>query len=236
MKFIRETLYEGFVRSGSDKLSSLGIGKIQLIKEWVEKIDLKNYTINDDYTIDVIGTINLYQKIIPEYIHFGIVKGYFNCSETGIKTLNGLIKQCWSFSCIGNELKSLEGGPTSVRGVYNCSENLLTSLKGVSKDVTSLFCDHNNLRDLEYCPMNKDGMLISLFCQNNLLTSLKGSPKIIEGDFSIQDNLLKSLKYAPKSVSGDIWLGTNNLSASEIKFYKNSIVLGGKIYSKNQSK
>lgn len=72
-----------------------------LIKRWLKKYGITNYTINDDYTIDIAGNINLTYKSLkkfPSFIQFRIVKGNFNCSY--------------------NELISLKGAPREVGDVF----------------------------------------------------------------------------------------------------------------------
>lgn len=50
------------------------------IREWLDKYNIKNYTINDDLTIDVNGDVNLNNEEstklakLPEYIKFNVVK------------------------------------------------------------------------------------------------------------------------------------------------------------------
>ena len=60
-----ETLKEGFLRK------NLGLGKEVLIKKWLDKYNIKNYTINDDLTIDVNGSVYLTEyreEYLPDYI------------------------------------------------------------------------------------------------------------------------------------------------------------------------
>jgi len=107
-----ESSNQTFTRNNIDKLSSLGIGKIDMIKAWLEKYEIGNYTINDDLTIDTTGNLNLaYSGIekFPEYIKF--------------RTING------DFSVKGNGMTSLRGCPEYVRDNFNCSNNKLTSLE-----------------------------------------------------------------------------------------------------------
>jgi len=233
MKLVRETLYEGFQRNSADKLSSLGIGKIQLIKEWIEKQGIKNFHINDDYTIDVSGSLVLNGIFIPDYITFGYVKGNFTCENSGITSLKGIINAAWSFSCAGNKLTSLNGGPKNVRGFYDCSKNLLTSLEGIANNPTAVWCRDNSLTSLEYCP---SGYLNILDCGDNKLTTLKGCPQNISGDIFMDDNMLTSFEFAPTHIGGNLHCASNNFPVSEIKRYKLTNAVAGKIFTKNQSK
>ena len=48
-----KTIKEGFLRK------NLGLGKEALIKKWLDKHEITNYTINNDLTIDVDTTVDL---------------------------------------------------------------------------------------------------------------------------------------------------------------------------------
>lgn len=66
------------------------------------------------------------------------------------------------FSCVGNELISLEGAPKQINGSFACDYNKLTSLKGCPKIVNGNF-----------------------YCSNNELISLKETPKFINGNIHL---------------------------------------------------
>lgn len=104
--------------------------KKQLIKRWLDKYGIKNYTINSKGEIDVDGDVNLtYRGIkkLPSYIQFGKVNGYFTCSL--------------------NKLTSLKGAAKEVGGIFNCSYNKLTSLEGAPKNVIGSFaCEGNTIK------------------------------------------------------------------------------------------
>lgn len=94
----------------------------------------KNYTINNDLTVDIDGNINLNYKnlnFIP--IQFGVVTGDFSCSY--------------------NNLKNLEGSPFHVKGDFFCFRNELIDLKGCPKIINGEFdvCN-NNIINLKYFP------------------------------------------------------------------------------------
>ena len=89
---------------------SVNADKYRQIEEWLKEYNIKNYTINDDLTIDVDGFVFLNKenlKEFPDYIQFGVVKSYF--------------------SCYRNQLTSLRGCPREVREYFDCSYNSLTS-------------------------------------------------------------------------------------------------------------
>jgi hypothetical protein len=90
-------------------LGALGIGQEQLIRDWLDEMDIAryiNYTINDDYTIDVDRDVDLFGKNLyefPKFIQFNNVNGSFYCNK--------------------NHLSSLRGCPRYVNGIFYCNIN-----------------------------------------------------------------------------------------------------------------
>jgi len=99
------------------------------------KYDIRNYTINDDFTIDVKGNVYISGKSLTKIpLKFNIVSGYFDCSYNKLTTLEGGPKEVDAdFHCCDNQLTTLEGGPTSVGGGFYCSGNKLTMFKNIGK-------------------------------------------------------------------------------------------------------
>ena len=155
--------------------------RTEMIKEWLRKYNIENYTINKDFTIDVDGNVILVLKNLskfPEYIQFGVVRGNFDCSN--------------------NNLISLRGCPRKVEGFFNCNYNHLKSLENCPVEVgSSVYCFRNNLKSLVGAPKKVGG---SFYCSNNQLKSLEGAPEKVEGDFDCSHNKLTSLEGAPKEV------------------------------------
>lgn len=134
------------------------------IEAWLEEMEIENYTINDDGTVDVNGDVQLEKKDLKEIpVQFGVVKGDFECYQNQLISLSGCPKEVkGDFWCFDNQLTSLEGAPQKVGGSFWCNQNRLTSLEGAPKEVGGTFN-----------------------CQINKLTSLEGAPKAkkIESDF-----------------------------------------------------
>ena len=153
------------------------------IYNWLDEHGIKNYTVNDKGEVDVDGNVNLSSCDlieIPSFIQFGVVKGYFSCSD--------------------NELTSLKGAPKKVGHGFHCSNNKLTSLVGAPREVGEEFdCSYNNLRDLKGSPEKVKGYF---HCSFNNLTTLEGAPKKVGDDFYCRYNHLTSLEGAPKVVRG----------------------------------
>ncbi len=149
-----------------------------------KKYGILQYTINDDMSISVNGTVNLSgRKLTQIPIKFKEVGGYF--------------------SCYGNQLTSLEGCPETVGGDFSCSNNQLTSLEGCPETVSGYFyCGYNQLTSLEYCPETVG----DFYCSNNQLTSLKYCPETVDGDFSCSNNQITNFDGLPEFFEQLIYL------------------------------
>ena len=134
MKLVSESLNELYkFEKKSDSLVSLGVGKKMLITKWLDEMGVKNYIINDDYTIDVNGNVNLFGKGLvkfPDYIQFNEIYGWFACQ--------------------GNQLISLKGCPKIVSNTFTCRNNNLESLK-----YSPLFVGHKSVGNYYDCTNNK---------------------------------------------------------------------------------
>jgi len=142
-------------------------GNLDDIHSICKKYGIKNYTINDDGSIDVHGDVHLdYKNLGKLPLKFGRVTGGFYCTY--------------------NRLTSLEGAPKSVGGNFYCGYNKLTSLEGAPKSVGGNFsCGNNQLASLEGSPQSVGGYLN--YAHNNL-ASLEGYPQHADGDFYCMDN------------------------------------------------
>jgi hypothetical protein len=183
------------------------------IGDWLNKYGVENYTINDDFTVDVDGDVNLYQLTeIP--IQFRNISGDFSCHNNQLTSLKGAPSSVGdNFYCYNNQLTSLEGAPSSVSGSFSCHNNQLISLEGAPSSVGGDFsCSNNQLTSLEGCPSSVGG---SFYCYNNQLTSLEGCPSNISGDFYCHNNLLTSLEGCPSNIGGDFSCDNNQLTSLE---------------------
>jgi hypothetical protein len=149
------------------------------------KYGIKNYTINEDGSIDVDGDVTLMNYDFTEFpLKFGKITGSFSC------------KDC-------SNLTSLKGAPTTVTGNFNCGLCIkLTSLEHtpitIGKD---FFCnDCKKLTSLKYAPTDVGGSFYCHGCTN--LTSLEGAPTIVKGSFHCSEcTSLTSLEHAPMEVT-----------------------------------
>ena len=153
-----------------------------------KKYGIRNYTINDDGSIDVDGEVDLSRRNLTKLpLKFRNVSG--------------------TFACHINELTSLEGAPKFVGRHFSCSRNLLKSLEGAPKFVDGEFsCGYNQLISLKGSPKSVGG---SFYCQYNMITSLKGGPESVGVIFECSNNRITTFEGAPTSI-GALFYCYNN--------------------------
>ena len=123
----------------------------QEVYEICKKYGISNYTINEDLTIDVDGSIYLEVKGLTKLpLNFRNVSGHFYCNDNQLTSLEGApTSVSGDFWCNSNKLTSLEGAPTSVGGNFHCYNNNLTNLEGAPSSIGGYFyCRYNNLTNL----------------------------------------------------------------------------------------
>jgi len=78
------------------------------------------------------------------------VDGSLDCSNSGIKTLQGVRfgRVSGNFNCSNNQLTSLKGAPREVKGLFYCDDNQITSLKGIPFVNGDIYLDPNPIWDL----------------------------------------------------------------------------------------
>lgn len=146
------------------------------IHEICRNFNITGYTINDDFSIDVLNNVDLSYKGLTEIpLTFRKVTGFFSCFNNDLTSLKGCPKiVVGSFGCQNNKLTSLEGSPERVDFGYVCSNNQLTSLEGCPSNLKSLICDKNKIRTFEgidkvdslYCTKNPIYSILSFFGEN----------------------------------------------------------------------
>ena len=126
MKLVREHINEKFTED-SDPIEDMGIGLKAKIEKWCDDYNIKNYIINDDYTIDVKGTVFLNDVMLnnfPDYIQFNRVKESFWIDNNNFTTLRGCPTYAGSyFSCRNNKIKSLMYAPKKIYVTLFCGYN-----------------------------------------------------------------------------------------------------------------
>lgn len=122
---------------------------------WLEEYSIKNYSLRDDLTVDVAGSVNISRKnleVIP--VQFGIVQIDFVCYENQLKSLKGSPSYVGrDFFCQKNLLESLEHSPSYVGSSYLCNFNKITNIKGCPKEIGDIFdCSDNAIVNIEFSP------------------------------------------------------------------------------------
>ena len=95
----------------------------QRIIDWLESMEIKNYIVNNDLTVDVNGEVILSNKNLLEIpVQFGVVMGNFSVSNNKkLTSLVGSPKKCEIFYCNDcDSLKSLEFAPKKCE-IFSCS-------------------------------------------------------------------------------------------------------------------
>ena len=142
-----------------------------------EKFDIKNYTINNDMTIDVNSHVELDDCVTFFNVEISKLPVNFN-------------KVSGDFDCSANELITLKGCPKIVEGFFKCTHNNLKSLKYSPEYIEGEFaCENNDLKTLDYLPQRG---VKEVFASNNKITSLKGLPNnLVYVD--VENNNIRSL-------------------------------------------
>jgi hypothetical protein len=123
------------------------------IEEWLEEHEVYNYFINDDYSVDVEGSVNLegnHLTVIP--VKFNRVTGLFSCADNRLVTLENCPREVGlSFHCCNNNIQTLKGCPNIIGDYIDCSSNrYLASLAFGPKTVkTNFIIGHNPVRSLD---------------------------------------------------------------------------------------
>jgi len=128
-KTIADVLKESMdFERNKDPHQAIGIGKKFRIEQWLKEMEVKNWTINEDFTIDVEGHTDLGECGLiefPPYIKFGKISGYFTCHNNRLISLKGGPKYvAGDFCCSINNLSSPEGCPSYVGGDFYCEGNI----------------------------------------------------------------------------------------------------------------
>lgn len=124
------------------------------ISRWLNKHEIKNTTILNDFSVNVKGSVKLADKLanlskLP--LNFNEVEGDFDISNNELVSLEGSPKIVGGdFLAFKNEITSLKGGPKQVGGSFIILKNNISSLEHSPSLVKEDYiCSHNPLRDLD---------------------------------------------------------------------------------------
>ena len=117
------------------------------IEKICRRYGIRNYTINEDGSIDVNGNVNFYSRELWELpLNFNIVDGNFTCAINHLTTLKGSPKKVTGyFNCNNNEnLGSLEHAPVEIGTGFGAAHCGLTSLEHFPQSVGDKIILYNN--------------------------------------------------------------------------------------------
>jgi hypothetical protein len=112
------------------------------IKAFLEANWISNYTINEDLTIDVDGSVWLEIEDTEIPVQFNEVNGDFILmNSANLTSLKGSpINVFGNFSCRDLNLTSLVGAPDYIDVNFDCSGNPITSLEGMPEVFGNFAC------------------------------------------------------------------------------------------------
>ena len=118
MKTLRE-----YILNENNFFKNLGIGEKVQIEKWLKEHNVKNFTINDDLTIDVNGDLFI-EEDLPEFINFNKVHSDCTCWNSHVTTLRGAPKIVGEhFTCRRTSIETLEGCPVEIGGEFEVVDN-----------------------------------------------------------------------------------------------------------------
>lgn len=148
------------------------------IRRTLKKLKINCYTINKDYTVDVIGDVRMdCMGLVEMPIKFRNVTGTFSCTLNKLTSLKGCPEKVGgNFNCNFNLLETLEYAPKHVIGSFSCINNKLKTLKGIQEELfSSLICGSNEILSFDYAPKIIKG---NFFCDDNFIYSLDNLPEV----------------------------------------------------------
>jgi hypothetical protein len=172
------------------------------IENWLTFLDIRNYEIKEDFSVDVTGNVDISKMNISKIpVKFRSVTGDFICASNRLCNLtNSPDKIGGIFDCSSNDIYTLLSGPKFVAGGYYCMDNKLVDLEGFPIYCQVVFdASRNLLRTLDGCP---DKVTVNYFnVSYNNLKSLKNGPKLTN-DFDCNHNEIETLLNGIKDVKG----------------------------------
>lgn len=186
---------------------------------WLDTMEITQYHINKDLSVDVESSVDLGFKNLTHFpIQFNEVFGAFSCTHNQLTSLEGAPRKVYgNFYCDENLLTSLEFAPDTNES-FDCSSNKLKTLKGISPNIKEDFhCHDNELESLEYCPQ----LLEYLNCNNNQLKTLKHTPFKITRHFDCEYNQITSLEELDNLKVPSLNLNHNPLNLLLVKESQN---------------
>jgi len=97
------------------------------IKKWLDKYNIKKYTINEDLSVDVLSNDSVwlnYKNLTEIPVKFNIIKGSLFCENNQLTSTEFFPNEVYgSFYCYNNKFKTLDNFPKIVTGWTSIEEN-----------------------------------------------------------------------------------------------------------------
>lgn len=167
---------------------------VDLLIQW----GIKNFTVNDDLTVDVDGDVSLkssfeIKKARKFIFKWGVIKGDFNCNMCMLMSLKGAPDEVWGdFICSANKFQTLEYSPKIVKGDYICYNN-------------------RSLRSLQGCTQKIPG---TFDCSNCDIAKLTGGPTKVGKDYNLALNECQTLGGIAQKIGGKVDASQNKLTTT----------------------
>jgi len=116
-----------------------------------KKYGIKNYTINDDLSIDVDDDVDISHRNLDKIlIKFRRVSGNFRCNFNKLTSLEFCPESVGnSILVFNNKLTSLEYLPKYIGGDIDCENNKIWSFRGIPDSFRGeLYCDRNPIYEI----------------------------------------------------------------------------------------
>lgn len=205
--------FEGFWDFLKDKnpiKKTLHFQELYLLKKRVKAncdfLDIRNYTINNDGTVDVNGNLNIYLA------KDRIKKDEQNSILINFNKINGDVDINLQWRKAGRAGQGqLPFTFNEVTGNFHANHNMLETLIGCPKKVGGNFdVRSNRLHTLEGSPETVGGYFCAI---GNSLHDLKGAPKYVGGNFDVSDNGLKTLEGLSPRIDGTLDFNNNKITS-----------------------
>lgn len=144
----------------------INIFKVFRIRLNCIRYNIRDYVINDDYSIDVNESVMLSGKFYKLPLNFRNVNGSFTSTNNGLRTLKGCPRVIEGFFNISwNNISEFDYFPIKIDGGFTCSYNPLKNFKGMEKcDISSdITCRGVDITTLEGIPENNNGLDIGIY-------------------------------------------------------------------------
>jgi len=179
-----------------------------------ETYGIKNYTINEDGSIDVNGFVNLINKnLINLPLKFRRVTGSFACFDNNLTSLEGAPEYVGdSFLCFRNNLESLEGCPKYVGVGFSFNDNNIKTFEHLPTSIGVGYFNCNNNPIYEVWKLFEDYDKIEFF---NYYDIIREPDVDSEEPIIILDRLNEFLKEIRKPTELNMLLGVPKITKVE---------------------